>query len=97
MAERFVKITVSKELFTDIVVKIDDENQKFLDIFSKDNKLKFPRFEQNLIDKAVEETVNDYEWEEDTYNSYHSAKEIPKEEAIQYKVWDAIEDQEYKQ
>lgn len=92
MAEKFIKVNVSREMHSEVYIKIDDEDPRFAECFLKNGKFNGPfRLPPLTVDDAVRATLNkDTDWEvDDSWISTNGGKVVEKEEATQYKCWDA--------
>jgi hypothetical protein len=100
MAERFLKIEVTKEMYSEVYVRVDDEDPRFRDLFEENGQLKKRGaiLEHENVQTAAEETLNDHllDWEMDFNIRQGITLEVPKEEAVRYKTWDAVNDAVYR-
>ena len=81
MAERLVKVTVGKEYFTTVYLKVDDNDPKLQKCFTKDSEHFFPHSLPPLtVEHAVENAEHEVEWTPDCTCSTWGAKFVPPEE-----------------
>lgn len=97
VAQKFYEIEISRTIYTTVTICIDEDDEVFKHLFSDGDK-QYPSFAslQDAVHNAANELTKDYEWETDDVNTeVVSLKEIPKEEAIIYSVWDAKNNRKY--
>jgi hypothetical protein len=104
MAERFLKIEVIKEMISEIYVVFDDEKPEFVDLKKPESvdlkekiKIRLPKLNEEIVKNAMEETLEDYDWEDCGLSSYYTIAEVPKEEALEFTAYDATNKKVYEQ
>lgn len=92
MAQRFIEVKISRHVFTTVNILIDDEDKKYEGLFDGNGKLSARSFSllQEEAHAAADKVAEEYDWETDTSETdIDSAKEVTKEEATLFGVWDA--------
>lgn len=95
MTQRFIELQVSRAIYTDVTIAIDDEDPKYKTLFAEDGSLTFrgASLLKEAAAKAADNVAESYDWQKDTteteIDAYH---EVSVEEARQYKIWDTKND-----
>lgn len=91
MAQRFLEVEVSRHIFTTVNIVVDDEDEKFKEAFNG-GVLSYQAFRvlQKAAHEAADKIAPEYDWETDkTETEIDGLKEVSKEEAAMFQVWDA--------
>jgi hypothetical protein len=92
MAQRFLEIEISRHIFTTVNIVVDDEDEKYKDVFNAENKISHKAFHllQDAAHQAADKIVSEYDWETDkSETEVDGMKEVPKGEAVLFECWDA--------
>jgi len=84
---KYLKVEVSKTLSSDLCLIVPDNAA----LGGKSFYSFFQVLDPEQIQSAVKETIDSYEWEEIEGIEIQGWKEIPKEEAEQYLVYDVAQ------
>lgn len=93
--ERYLEIDVTKMVSSILFVKVDDQDERYKKFFSSDKGeqlIGFSNIRHKLpLVEAVKKTIDDSEWDEYPLElEVQAVKEVSKEEAEKYVVFNAI-------
>jgi hypothetical protein len=90
MAQRFFEVEVSRAIYTSVTIVVDDQDEKYQKLFADKFAIGGFSILKQAAKEAASKVAQEYDWETDKEDlDINGYKEVSKEEALQYKVWDS--------
>ena len=90
MAQRFFEVEVSRAIYTSVTIVVDDQDEKYQKLFADKFAIVGFSILKQAAKEAADKVAQEYDWETDKEDlDINGYKEVSKEEALKYKVWDS--------